>query len=62
MITAAALFEIADKEWHAELVRVFGANANHFRYTNVGHGEPNSDLRRAWDKRKLAARAWFESK
>lgn len=50
--------EIADTLWQAELVRCFGKAAGDKRYTPEGKGPPQSDLRKAHDRREACRLAW----
>lgn len=49
------LYEIADSEWRAELVRTFGGGAYAAMYRGIGQGEPGSLLRELFDAREAAA-------
>lgn len=51
-------FELADDAWNADLVRCFGKEACNKRYLPEGKGPPESDLRKAHDRREACRRAW----
>lgn len=51
-------FNAADAAWSAEIVRVFGKKNQDARYYPRGKGEPGSELRRLYDARDAARRAW----
>jgi hypothetical protein len=52
-------FERADTEWRIELQTVFGARkAGDAAYTLAGRGEPGSTLRKLYEERLTAMKAW----
>ncbi len=50
-----------DDAWSAELQRLFGNRAGDVRYTLQGKGDPGSDLRRLYDARENARRAYDDT-
>lgn len=54
-------FQLADDNWSAELVKVFGKDSGQARYEPRGKGEEGSALRVAYEAREHARAVWFRS-
>jgi hypothetical protein len=54
-------FQDADDAWSDELFRVFGWQACQARYQDRGKGEAGSELRRLYELKEAARRAWYAS-
>ncbi|MCJ2131588.1 hypothetical protein [Methylobacterium sp. E-045] len=57
----ASRFHAADAAWQAGLVAEFGRSASEARYSDVGQGEPGTELRRLYVARYAAYVAWCEA-
>jgi len=55
-------FNASHAAWYAELVRVYGSDAEHFCYSSRGHGESGSELHQLWIARKVAHAELMESR
>jgi hypothetical protein len=53
--------QTTDDAWSAELQRLFGKRAGDVRYTKQGKGEPGTELRRLYDAREAARRAYGDA-
>lgn len=53
-------FNKADKLWENEVKRVFG-HTNNARYEPRGRGEPGTELRRLYDAREIAMKAYHDA-
>jgi hypothetical protein len=49
----------ADDVWGTALQKVFGAGAGDARYRKIGEGEEGSELRRLYEAKLAADRAFF---
>jgi hypothetical protein len=54
-------FEIADRDWRAELLRVYGREAGTARYLPLGKGAPGTTLHKLHLARKAARMAWWRA-
>ena len=54
-------FQDADDAWSAELHRIWGKRAGDARYTDLGKGADNSELRRLYENRMIAQAIWHRS-
>ncbi len=57
-LNAALALELADNEWQRQLEATFGRAAGDARYDERERGEAGTPLRRAYDDREAARRAW----
>jgi hypothetical protein len=55
---ASDALQLADDEWQRQLEATFGRHAGDARYDKRGQGEPATPLRRAYENREAARRAW----
>ena len=53
--------QVTDDAWSAELRRLFGKRAGDVRYTPQGNGDAGSDLRRLYDAREAARKAYDDA-
>jgi len=52
-------FDAADRDWQAELVRVYGRSAGEARYLPLGKGAPGTTLHKLHLAREAARVAWW---
>jgi hypothetical protein len=49
-----------DNAWQEALEAAFGKHAGDMRYTKAGEGDTGSELRRLYDARMVAQKAWHD--
>jgi hypothetical protein len=52
--------QAADHAWSEALQAEFGKHAGDVRYTKAGQGDPGSELRRLYEARMAAQKAWHD--